>query len=253
MAFSVYILSLMRTVRLYTENDLAEGLSLTLSSAQAHYLSNVLRLKEGAPVILFNGRDGEWQSKIVSLRRNQAAVTLEHLIRPQETDPDLWLLFAPVKRARIDFIAAKATELGVSAIAPVFTDNTAVSRVNEERLYANAIEAAEQCGRLSVPVVQPVATLIERIESWPASRHIILCDETGGGTPVVEALSGLPRNLPWAILCGPEGGFSSQELDLLAKNPTITRVGLGPRILRADTAVLAALACWQAVLGDWRG
>ncbi len=242
----------MRAVRLYTENDLAEGLSLALPSGQAHYLGNVLRLKEGASVVLFNGRDGEWQAKLTSLRRNQADAMLERSIRPQDDTPDVWLLFAPVKRARIDFIASKATELGVSAIAPVFTDNTAVSRVNEERLHANAIEAAEQCGRLSVPAVHEAATLAERLESWPADRCILLCDETGGGMPIIAALSGLEPSSPWAVLCGPEGGFSPREVDLLAENPIVTRVSLGPRILRADTAVLAALACWQAVLGDWR-
>ena len=245
----------MRTVRLYTENDLAAGLSVTLPSAQAHYLGHVMRLKEGAPVALFNGRDGEWLAKIVSIKRGQAAVTLERQTGPQDVETDLWLLFAPVKRARIDFIAAKATELGVSALAPVFTDNTAVSRVNEERLAANAIEAAEQCGRNSVPTIQSTASLTERLADWPAARRILLCDETGAGAPVMDALAGLPPDraaAPWAILCGPEGGFSRQELDLLAEKTIVTRISLGPRILRADTAALAAIACWQAVLGDWR-
>lgn len=245
----------MRTVRLYTENDLAAGLSVKLPSAQAHYLGHVMRLKPGAPVSLFNGRDGEWLAKIASIKRGQAAVTLEGQTSPQDIDPDLWLLFAPVKRARIDFIAAKATELGVSALAPVFTDNTAVSRVNEERLAANAIEAAEQCGRNSVPTIQPAASLIDRLAGWPAARRILLCDESGAGAPVTDALAALSSDQaasPWAILCGPEGGFSRQELDLLAEKPIVTRISLGPRILRADTAALAAISCWQAVLGDWR-
>ena len=245
----------MRTVRLYTENDLAAGLSVALPSAQAHYLGHVMRLKAGAPVALFNGRDGEWLASLASIKRGQAAVTLERQTRPQDVDTDLWLLFAPVKRARIDFIAAKATELGVAALAPVFTDNTAVSRVNEERLAANAIEAAEQCGRNSVPAIQPTASLTERLTDWPAARNILLCDETGAGAPLIDALARLPPDraaAPWAVLCGPEGGFSRQELDLLAEKTIVTRISLGPRILRADTAALAAISCWQAVLGDWR-
>lgn len=245
----------MRTVRLYTENDLAAGLSVTLPSAQAHYLGHVMRLKAGAPVALFNGRDGEWLANIASIKRGQAAVTLERQTRPQDADADLWLLFAPVKRARIDFIAAKATELGVAALAPVFTENTAVSRVNEERLAANAIEAAEQCGRNSVPAIQATASLAERLTDWPEERNILLCDETGAGAPLIDALAGLPPDraaAPWAVLCGPEGGFSRGELDLLAEKTIVTRISLGPRILRADTAALAAISCWQAVLGDWR-
>ena len=241
----------MRTVRLYTENDLAAGLSLALPSAQAHYLSNVLRLKEGAAVVLFNGRDGEWQAKIVSLRRNQAAVTLERLIRAQEADPDLWLLFAPVKRARIDFIAAKATELGVSAIAPVFTDNTAVSRVNEERLYANAIEAAEQCRRLDVPKVHSAQTLQSFLDGPLLNRTLFVLNETGNGRPLPTIIKSEKKTPDACFVVGPEGGFQTTELDALGKLPFVTMVGVGPRILRAETAALAALSCWQALTGAW--
>ncbi len=242
----------MGAVRLYTESDLDAGLTVSLSAGQAHYLGNVMRMKEGDPVVLFNGRDGEWRAAIAGLRKKEGTAVAGERLRPQDSVPDLWLLFAPVKRARIDFIAEKATELGVSAIGAVFTEHTAVSRVNEDRLRANAIEAAEQCGRLSVPEIQPPSTLAQRLADWPDGRRIMLCDETGGGKSVQEALSGgSAATGPWAILCGPEGGFSSMELDLLAENSIVTRVSLGPRILRADTAVLAALACWQSMVGDW--
>jgi 16S rRNA (uracil1498-N3)-methyltransferase len=243
----------MGAVRLYTESDLATGLTVPLTAGQAHYLGNVMRMKIGDSVVLFNGRDGEWRASIAELRKKGGAASPTEQLRAQENGPDLWLLFAPVKRARIDFIAEKATELGVSAIAPVFTDNTAVSRVNEERLRTNAIEAAEQCGRLSVPDIQPAARLVQRLDDWPGDRRIMLCDETGNGAPVYDALAGHANGAdPWAILCGPEGGFSPAELDRLAENSIVTRISLGPRILRADTAAIAALACWQSTVGDWR-
>ncbi|HYC65796.1 MAG TPA: 16S rRNA (uracil(1498)-N(3))-methyltransferase, partial [Reyranellaceae bacterium] len=168
---------------------------------------------------------------------------------------DLWLCFAPIKRARIDYIAEKATELGVAVLQPVLTRHTAVERVNVERLHANAIEAAEQTERLSVPEVRGPIELAKLIAAWPAGRRLLICDETGGGPPIAAALSALDakaKAAPWAILIGPEGGFAREELDSIRKVKDVLAVGLGPRILRADTAALAAVACWQSLVGDWQ-
>jgi len=170
-------------------------------------------------------------------------------------EPDLWLCFAPLKRARIDYVAEKATELGVAVLQPVLTHHTIVERVNVERLRANAVEAAEQTERLSVPEVRAPVELARLLAEWPASRRLLVCDETGGGPPIAGALAGLDpagRAAPWAIAIGPEGGFDATELASLRRIKDVMSVGLGPRILRADTAALAALACWQALLGDWQ-
>ena len=175
--------------------------------------------------------------------------------RAQTVEPDLWLAFAPIKRARIDFLVEKATELGVSALLPVFTRHTAVERVNVERLRAHAVEAAEQTERLSVPTLHEPQTLSGLLANWPAPRRLLMCDEAGSGAPIalaLAALDGPARAAPWAILIGPEGGFAADELANLHGLPFVTPVSLGPRILRADTAAIAALSCWQAALGDWR-
>jgi 16S rRNA (uracil1498-N3)-methyltransferase len=179
-------------------------------------------------------------------------LAIEQQLRPQTSERDLWLVFAPVKRTRIDAIAEKATELGVCALIPVVTQRTAVDRVNVERLRAIAIEAAEQCERLSVPEVRPPVTLGKLLAEWPADRRLLLCAEAGAARPIAEALRAHADGIaaPWAVMIGPEGGFARSELDALAKLPFVMPVGLGPRILRADTAALAALACWQAILGD---
>jgi 16S rRNA (uracil1498-N3)-methyltransferase len=241
----------MRIVRLYVDRPLTAGAGFDLDRQQAHYLRHVMRLGAGAGVHLFNGRDGEWRAEIATAGRARVSVTPVEQVRDQDASPDLWLAFAPVKRARIDLIAEKATELGAAAIIPVMTENTAVGRVNLDRLRANAIEAAEQCGRLTLPDIRPLAGLAELLAGWPAGRRLMVCDETGGGEPVFDALQRRKGTGPWGILTGPEGGFSRSELDLLAENPIVTRIGLGPRVLRADTAAIAALVCWQAVLGDW--
>jgi 16S rRNA (uracil1498-N3)-methyltransferase len=213
-----------------------------------------MRLGAGDTVHLFNGSDGEWRGVIAVAGRAQASVTPLERVRAQRAGPDLWLAFAPVKRARIDLIAEKATELGASAIIPVMTENTSVSRVNIDRLRANTIEASEQCGRLTLPEVRQPSSLVDLLTSWPAGRRLLVCDETGGGTPVIDTFQRMRETTEsdvCGILTGPEGGFSLSELDLLVDNPIVTRIGLGPRILRADTAAIAALVCWQAVLGDW--
>lgn len=244
----------MSTIRLFVEDALAAGAPVHLSRDQAHYLANVMRQSVGDEISLFNGRDGEWRAVINEQGRGRCSLVPREVMREQQAGPDIWLVFAPVKRARIDFIVTKATELGASALAPVFTGNTAVSRVNTARLRANAIEAAEQCRRLDIPDLQEPVTLEERLANWPAGRRLLVCDETGGGAPLTDVLlaeRAKGDTQPWAILTGPEGGFTPRELDLITQNPDIVRIGLGPRILRADTAAVAALACWQAVLGDW--
>ena len=239
------------TPRLFIENDLASGATVSLDGPHAHYLRDVLRLGIGAEVLLFNGRDGEWRATIVAAAKRTLEVGLESRTRPQQAEPDLWLCFAPVKKARIDFIAEKATELGVSALVPVITRRTNVERVNVERLRANAVEAAEQTERLTVPEVREPVALEQMLKAWPAGRRLLIADETGGGRPILAALADAEPG-PWAVLIGPEGGFAREELDRIAALPGVLPVGLGPRILRADTAAVAALACLQAALGDWR-
>ncbi|SKA24425.1 16S rRNA (uracil1498-N3)-methyltransferase [Enhydrobacter aerosaccus] len=245
----------MNLSRLFVEADLSAGVEVSLSETQAHYLRHVVRREEGARLSLFNGRDGEWSATLSLRGKRDAAARVGACLRAQEAEPDLWLCFAPIKRARIDFIAEKATELGVAVLQPVLTRHTAVERVNVERLRANAIEAAEQTERLTVPDVREPIDLGRLLDRWPPERRLLMCDETGGGPPIAEALAGLDdasRTSPWAIVIGPEGGFAQSELAALHRMSNVTAVGLGPRILRADTAALAALACWQALLGDWR-
>jgi 16S rRNA (uracil1498-N3)-methyltransferase len=245
----------MSAARLFVEADLSTGLEAPLGEAQVHYLRHVLRRPDGAPLLLFNGRDGEWRATFSARGKKAAVAEVGERTRLQEAEPDVWLCFAPVKRARIDYIAEKATELGVSVLQPVVTRHTAVERVNVSRLRANAIEAAEQTERLTVPEVRESIDLGRLLDTWPAGRRLMMCDETGGGLPIAEALAALDdaaRAAPWAIVIGPEGGFAEAELAALRRISDVTSVGLGPRILRADTAALAALACWQALVGDWR-
>jgi 16S rRNA (uracil1498-N3)-methyltransferase len=245
----------MSVSRLFVEADLAPDVEASLDADQVHYLCHVMRRTEGAHLTVFNGRDGEWRATL-SLRGKKAAVALIGTqTRPQAIEPDLWLCFAPIKRARIDFLTEKATELGVAVLQPVVTRHTAVERVKVERLRANAVEAAEQTERLTVPEVRPTIELGCLLDAWPAGRRLLMCDETGGGPPIADALAALDaaaREAPWAILIGPEGGFADTELSALRRMKDVVPVGLGPRILRADTAAIAALACWQAAIGDWR-
>lgn len=245
-----------RKTRLFVEDRLGPGTTIALGELRAHYLADVLRLKAGAPIYVFNGRDGEWRTRIVTLERRMATLVVEALAVPQTSEPNLWLLFAPIKRQRIDFVAEKASELGCAVIWPVFTHHTAMTRVNIERLRANAIEAAEQCERLAVSEVREAAPLAAALASWPSERRLIVCDETAGAPPALATLARVREEQratrSWAVLIGPEGGFSDAELDSLRKLPFVTTIGLGPRVLRADTAAVAALAIWQAVFGDWR-
>lgn len=237
--------------RLFVASDLAAGLTIELGEGQAHYLRSVLRLAPGDPVALFNGRDGEWLGTIAGIGKGWCTAALTSIRRKQAAEPDLWLIFAPIKRARIDYLTEKATELGVSVLCPVFTDRTIVERINLDRLRAHAVEAAEQTDRLTVPELRQPQALAQLLADWPASRRLLLCDESGTSPPIGEALPRMAPG-PWAVLVGPEGGFTDRELDALKNLPFVCGVGLGPRLLRADTAALAALAAFQALAGDWR-
>ncbi|MGQ0558465.1 MAG: 16S rRNA (uracil(1498)-N(3))-methyltransferase, partial [Sphingosinicella sp.] len=234
------------TPRLYVPERLAADAVITLAGAPAHYLGDVLRLREGAQLRLFDDRSGEWQSEIEQAGRKRVQVAIRRHLRPRETVPDLWLLFAPVKRGRIDWLVEKATELGVAELHPVISERTIVERVNLERLRAHAIEAAEQCERTALPRLEPPRRLDRRLDDWPDGRVLHFADEAGG-TPLAEAA----RPAAAANLIGPEGGFSDAERRRLLAHPAACPVSLGPRILRADTAALAAIALWMAAAGDW--
>jgi 16S rRNA (uracil1498-N3)-methyltransferase len=234
--------------RLYVAAALAAGARIVPDTGQTHYLLHVLRVQAGMRVGLFNGRDGEWLAVIAQVTKRGCVLECEKQAAPQAEVPDIWLAFAPIKKTPGDYVAQKATELGAVALLPVFTRRTIVTRINTERLRANAIEAAEQSGRLSVPEIHAPQTLERLIADWPRERHLIFCDEGGDARPIADALP----DAPCAILTGPEGGFDSSEREMLRAQPFVRPVSLGARILRADTAALAALAVWQALKGDGR-
>jgi 16S rRNA (uracil1498-N3)-methyltransferase len=238
--------------RLFVAQGLGRGVQLEVDGGRAHYLRNVLRLEAGAVLRLFNGRDGEWSARILRSPKNRVVLVADASLRPQAAEPDLWLVFAPIKRSAIDLVAEKATELGVAVLQPVVTRHTVVERVNVERLQSIAVEAAEQSERLTVPEVMTPVSLEKLLREWPPQRRLLLCAEAGDARPAAEALGAFANAnaTPWGIMVGPEGGFARSELDALGKLPFVIPVGLGPRILQADTAALAALACWQAILGD---
>ena len=233
--------------RLYVASSLTVPL-LECDTARAHYLRHVLRLEPGAQIAVFNATDGEFSARIESFGKARCTLALGAQRRAPLAEPDLWLCFAPIKRTRLDFLVEKATELGVSRLIPVFTQHTSVERVNIERLTAIAIEAAEQCERLSVPQIDAPTEFAKLLAAWPAERLLITGDESGGGNPIATELTGTRG--PYAVLIGPEGGFARGELDALPRHGFVRRVGLGPRILRADTAALAVLAVLQALVGD---
>ncbi|MCU0909224.1 MAG: 16S rRNA (uracil(1498)-N(3))-methyltransferase [Rhodobacteraceae bacterium] len=244
-----------RRVRLHIDHPLGPGQTVPLSQGQAHYLGNVLRLAPGAAVRLFNGQDGEWRARLVEAGRRGGVALAEVQEVPQGVPPDVWLMFAPVKKAQTDFIVEKAVELGAGRIMAVATDFTNAERVRADRLQGIAVEAAEQCGATWVPRVEDTGRLARLLDGWDPARRILWADEglAGGGLAGAAGggLAALPRS-PWAVLTGPEGGFSPPERVRLAGLPFVVPVRLGPRILRAETAALAALVLWQAACGDWR-
>jgi 16S rRNA (uracil1498-N3)-methyltransferase len=237
--------------RLFVEADLAEGAAVPCNTEQANYLRNVLRLGAGDFILLFNGRDGEWQAEIAEAGRRGATLTVRRRTRPQEAGPDIDYLFAPLKRARLDYMVQKATEMGVARLRPIMTHRTTPERVNTDRMRANAIEAAEQCGILRIPEVHAPEKLDHVIAGWDPARALVFCDEGSEERCAFTTLAMVSPG-PLAVLVGPEGGFDEAERELLASQPFVVRISLGPRILRADTAAVAALALVNAVLGDWR-
>ena len=239
----------MSKVRLFIDHPLAAGQAAPLNGDQAHYLSGVMRLRPGDGITVFNGRDGEWSAVIADAGKRGGALTIADQAAAQRDPPDLWLIFAPIKKARTDFIVEKAAEMGAARILPVQTDFTNAERIRQDRLQAHAVEAAEQCGGTYVPEVADLVPLARMLDGWDPARRLLWADEAAVGP--AESLAGLPRG-PWAILVGPEGGFSAAERDRLRGLPFVNRISLGPRILRADTAAVAALTLWQAALGDWR-
>jgi 16S rRNA (uracil1498-N3)-methyltransferase len=234
-------------VRLFVEQALSEGARVALNAPQAHYLLHVMRARAGNRVSLFNGRDGEWLAGIAEATRRDCVLACERKTQEQTKDDDLWLVFAPIKKTPADYLAQKATELGVSVLQPVITRHTIVHRVNGERMRANAIEAAEQSGRLTVPEIRSPIDLRLLLNAWPKQRNLLFCDE-GGAPPILEALTNAPK-AAWAILTGPEGGFDEEERKAIRALGSSVPASLGGRILRADTAALAALAIWQAQCG----
>lgn len=236
--------------RLFVTSKLGAGATVSLSKDQAHYLGNVLRLKQGDNLLLFNGRDGEWWAELGAIGKKDAEARLDHQTRPQEDGPDLHYLFAPLKRARLDYMVQKATELGVSALRPVITRHTVAERVRSGRLLANAVEAAEQCGMLRVPEVFEPEKLRKLLATWDEGRLLIFADESAPHASPIEALKTL-KSGPLAVLIGPEGGFEREERAALLAKPFVFPISLGPRVMRADTAAVAALALVNAVLGDW--
>ncbi|MDG4649843.1 16S rRNA (uracil(1498)-N(3))-methyltransferase [Roseibacterium sp. SDUM158017] len=237
-------------IRLHVEHPLSEGQTVDLTREQANYLFAVMRLSPGDAIALFNGRDGEWRADITQGSKRGGTLTIVERTAPQMDPPDLWLLFAPIKKARTDFIVEKAAELGAARILPVQTDYTNSERVRRDRLQAHAIEAAEQCGGTYVPPVEELQPLSALLDAWPEGRRLVFADETLAGSR--QALAAASDASGWAILIGPEGGFSEAERERLRALPFVTSVSLGPRVLRADTAAVAAMALWQAERGDWR-
>ncbi|KUF12729.1 16S rRNA (uracil(1498)-N(3))-methyltransferase [Pseudoponticoccus marisrubri] len=236
-------------IRLCVEHPLGPGQPVALTREQAHYLFGVMRLSVGATVALFNGRDGEWSAEVVDAGKRGGTLECREQTAPQGSPPDLWLCFAPVKKTRTDFIVEKAVELGVRRLLPVQTEFTNSERIRRDRLQAHAVEAAEQCGATFVPEVAELVRLDRLLAGWDGARQILFCDEALAGQDA--PLSGLAPG-PWAVLIGPEGGFSQPERDRLRGMDAAHPVALGPRILRADTAAVAALVLWQTRLGDWQ-
>jgi 16S rRNA (uracil1498-N3)-methyltransferase len=249
----------LRTPRLYLDASLAAGAALSLDRGQTSYLINVLRRKTGDPVLVFNGRDGEWRARLDAVSRKGASLAVVAQTRPQTLPGDLHYLFAPLKQSRLDYLVQKAVELGVSRLVPVLTRHGQVARVNLDRLRANAVEAAEQCGILALPDIAAPIALARLLADWVPERLMVFCDEEAPVRDPVAVLEEARDTTPAAlgpmaitVLVGPEGGFAENERAAILKLPNLVRLSLGPRILRADTAAVAVLALVQATLGDWR-
>jgi len=238
-------------LRLFVEQALGEDARVVPSEGQAHYLLTVMRAVPGDHVRLFNGRQGEWLARIADVSKRSCSLLCERQLMAQAPVPDLWLAFAPIKKTPADYVVQKATELGVRVLLPTMTRRTIVTRVNMERMRANATEAAEQSDRLSVPEVRAPQSLSALLSQWPGERTLIFCDEAGDAVPIADALANVAGKA-CGVLTGPEGGFDPGERESIRACPGMVAVTLGPRILRADTAALAALAVWQALKGDWR-
>lgn len=238
-------------IRLFVDAPLGDGATVRLDQAQAHYLFTVMRLGPGERLAVFNGRDGEWIVEVAEAGKRSGALSVVAVGQPQRVPPDLWLIFAPIKKARTDFIIEKAAELGAARIQPVFTRFTNSERLRPDRLRAHAVEAAEQCGETYVAEVAEPIKLTALLDGWDPARRIMFCDESREARPAAEALARSQAG-PWAILIGPEGGFAPEEAQRLRAMDEVLPVTLGPRVLRADTAVCAALTVWQATLGDWQ-
>lgn len=235
--------------RLHVDISLGEGVAVSVDGNAAHYLLSVMRIGEGDVVLLFDGRSGEWAARAGSIRKRDLVLTCEARTRPLEAVPDFWLCPAPIKKGRIDLVVEKACELGVARIQPVMTRRTVVDRLNPDRLRAQMIEAAEQCGRTGLPELGEVVVLARLIEQWDAGRTLFFADEEGG-VAMREAFAA--HGGPAALLIGPEGGFAPEERAAIRACPAAVPISLGPRILRAETAAIAATACWMALNGDWK-
>ncbi|MDZ3830562.1 MAG: 16S rRNA (uracil(1498)-N(3))-methyltransferase [Sphingopyxis sp.] len=234
------------TPRLFIDQPLTADSSPVIDGAAAHYLLNVMRLKAGDPILLFDNRSGEWLCETVDTGKRSLQLRAQQRLRPREEVPDLWLCFAPVKKARLDWIIEKATELGVARLQPVITERTIVERIKSERLEAQIVEACEQCGRTALPELADPVKLPALLRQWPTARALLFADEAGG-----EPMAGLQAAAPAAILTGPEGGFTDRERSLLLEHDAVRRMALGPRTLRAETAAIAAIAQWMGLHGDW--
>ncbi len=237
-------------IRLYVEGSLGVGQGIVLSRDSANYLFNVMRLSVGAQIRVFNGTDGEWLGEVAEAGKRGGKLVCIEQSGPQLAPPDLWLLFAPIKKSRTAFIVEKAAELGAARIMPILTSYTNSERLRQDRLQAHAVEAAEQCGGTYVPKVEEAQKFDAALADWPADRQLLFCDESLTALPVAEALAKADAG-KWAIIIGPEGGFSPDEAAKLRGMSVTTSVTLGPRILRADTAAVAAMTAWQSALGDW--
>ncbi len=238
------------TPRLFVDADLASTAEVRLDGNAAHYLAQVMRLKPADPVLLFDDVNGEWLARVAHIGKRDMIVSVEAQMRVRETAPDIWLVFAPVKKDRMDMIVEKACELGVAKLMPVITRRTIVDRVNADRVRRTLIEAAEQCHRTALPLYGEPVKLPALLRDWPEGRTLYFADETGGES-FAEAIAATPRSTPAAILIGPEGGFDVEERDMIRAHPCARPISLGPRILRAETAALAALSIWMAAAGDW--